>query len=226
MTRAATTLADAAYRAAALPPTDAHWRAVPYCVLDLETTGLDCRSDEIVSYAALPIDDGRIRPGEICAGLVKPAKAMAATSICIHGIRPDDLCDAPALEQTLDELLGALTGRVLVVHVDWVERGFLTAALRMRGYGLREPILDTARLARALDPTLPEMVALSGLARRLGLPVHRQHTAAGDALTTAQVLLSLVSSLEAARGPQTLATLEALGSSGAGRRGLRELLRR
>ena len=200
-------MTTAAYAAALLPNLDAPWRTGRFCVLDLETTGLDPRHDQIVSYAAVPIDEGRIRVAGVATSLVRPSRAIPAAAIRIHGIRPADVQAAPTLAAALPGLLDAMTGRILVVHVAWVERGFLQGPLRDLGLELREPVLDTARLAQALLPDLPsEPLALSSLARRLSLPVYKQHDARGDALTTAQVFLALATKLDR-DSPQTIRTL-------------------
>jgi len=196
------------YRSAALPGPDTPWRQVPYCVVDLETTGLDPHRDEIISYAAVPIDEGRVVLGDVAQALVRPEGRIGRDSVPIHGIRPHDVAGSPPLEEVLDGLLEAMSGRVLVVHVDWVERGFLGSALRRRQLRLREPVLDTARLAAARLPGVPDPVSLTWLARHLGLPVYGQHEALGDAITTAQVFLALVTRAERVC-PQTLGTLSA-----------------
>ena len=140
-------------------------------------------------------------------------------SIRIHGLRPADLEDAPPLDDVLDELLAAITGRVLVAHVAAVERGFLRAALERRGLGLRNPIVDTAALAAELarrgpgasTPGRPP-TGLSELARAFRLPVHRPHHADGDALTTAQVFLALATHLDGV-GPLTVGAMLELAPS-------------
>ena len=62
-------------------------------------------------------------------------------------------------------------------------------------------MVDTALLWRLLcidrGEGDPGTTALSDVASGLGLPVHRQHEAEGDALTTAQVFLALATHLEA-----------------------------
>jgi len=121
-----------------------------------------------------------------------------------------DLADAPTLSEALDGLLDALTGRVLVAHVASVERRFLAAALAREGLRLANPIVDTAQLAavvlRRRGTPVPPAIDLSRLAHILGLPAHRPHTADGDALTTGQVFLALVSELDASC-PQTVGSL-------------------
>ena len=61
-------------------------------------------------------------------------------------------------------------------------------------------ILDEeGRVDRALEPaiaTAGHAPPLAAVARRLGLPSHRPHTADGDALTTAQVFLALGAHLD------------------------------
>jgi len=188
------------------------WRRARFCVVDLETTGLDPQRDEIISYAAIPIDEGRARPAGLVAGIVRPERMPPPETIRIHGLRPADLEDAPPLAAVLDELLAALAERVLVAHVAAVETEFLGRALHARKERLRGPVIDTARLAAAaLGPgDLERPPALDDVASRLGLPVHRRHHAEGDALTTAQVFLALARALEKRRA-QTVGSLARAG---------------
>ena len=188
----------------------ASWREAPYCVLDLELSGLDPRRNEIVAFGALPIDGGRVRLDGAAAGLVRPTTPLAESAIRVHGLRAADLADAPPIAEALDPLLHAMAGRVLVAHHAAVERAFLRAALRRLGVRLRGPVLDTAVLARVWlaerDGELPARMTLAQLAQACGLPVHSPHTAIGDALTTAQLFIVAVSQLDARR-PETLRRL-------------------
>jgi DNA polymerase III subunit epsilon len=186
------------------------WREERYAVLDFETTGLDPRADEIISFASVPIDDGRVIVGGARTALVRPERMPEAETIRIHGLRPIDLAGAPTLASVLDQLLASLTGRVLVAHAAWVELGFLAAALRPLGLRPPDAIVDTGILAGRVLGNVEvgegRTPRLADLARRLGLPLHSPHTAAGDALTTAQVFLALATRLDAER-PQTVGSL-------------------
>jgi DNA polymerase III subunit epsilon len=165
--------------------------------VDVETTGLDPARDEIVSFAAVPVEGGRVLAREAVHGLVRPAAPPSGSSIEIHGLRAADLAAAPPPREALVPLAAALDGRILVAHAAWVERSFL------RRHGLRLPrrILDTAVLWRALcierDEGDPGLRPLPEVAAGLGLPAHRSHDAEGDALTTAQAFLALATHLEA-----------------------------
>ena len=213
--RARRSTAADAYRRSAPPAAKTPWRQAAFSVVDLETTGLDARRDEIVSFAALPIDDGRVAVGRIRTAIVRPRRMPDAETIRIHGLRPDDLAGAPPLPEVLDLMLESLAGRVLVAHAAWVERGFLASALRPAGLRVAEPMLDTAVLARHVlggdGAGEGEAMRLSDAAQRLGLPAHRPHHADGDALTTAQLFLALVTQLDAVE-PQTVGSLARLSA--------------
>jgi DNA polymerase III subunit epsilon len=201
-----------AYRDAARVPAGTPWQEASFCVVDLELTGLDPRHHEIVSWGAVCVEGGRVVCGTAAEGLARPERGVPAEAVRIHGLRPADLADAPPLPEALDGLLQVMTGRVLVAHAAWVERGFLGRALRARGVRLRTPVLDTCALGRlwlaGTGVTPPSVVSLEGLAGVLGVPTSRPHEASGDAFTTAQVFVALATLLEAS-GPETVDTLAA-----------------
>ena len=197
------------YRRAELPSPDTPWRQAPYAVVDLETTGLDPRRDEIISFASAPIDEGRIVAAGSRVAIIRPERMPGADSVRIHGLRPRDLAAAPPLAEAIDVILESLTGRVLVAHAAWVERGFLNRALKPVRLAAAEPMLDTAVLAQrviaGVDPQ-GRGVQLGAAARALNLPSHRPHRADADALTTAQLFLALVARLDEVE-PQTVGSL-------------------
>lgn len=127
----------------------------------------------------------------------------------VHGIRTVDLAEAPPVDEAIQSLIAVMTGRVIVAHVAWIERSFLAPVLRRQGARLRQPVLDTYELGRLLALERGEPSASSSLgelASSLGLPIHRPHTALGDALTTAQVFIALATHLEKF-APETVRSL-------------------
>jgi DNA polymerase-3 subunit epsilon len=222
--RRARSEAAEAYRRGEIPPDSTPWREAPYAVVDLETTGLDPLRDEIISFASVPVDRGRVVIGEVATAIVRPRQMPQGESIRIHGLRRADLDHAPPLADALDLMLGALTGRVLVAHAAWVESGFLSVALKSERLRLRGPVLDTARLAlrvperatAAAEPRAAPVDTSPGLSRAawaMGLPVHRPHHADGDALTTAQLFIALATRLDRFE-PQTVGSLARLSEPG------------
>jgi DNA polymerase-3 subunit epsilon len=188
---------------------DQPWRSASYCAVDLETTGLDLRRDVIISFGSVAIDGGRVIAGTSLYRLVRGPVRMSPEAIAVHSLRPADLADAPTWEESADVLLSALTGRVLVAHAAWVERGFLRRAFRRRRVRPPRFVVDTAALARSAGLAAASASAepsLELLARDLGLPVHEPHHALGDALTTAEIFLALSTRLDADT-PQTVGSL-------------------
>lgn len=191
---------------------DLPWREAEYVVVDLETTGLHLRRDDIVSYGAVPVRQGRVRVAERVYGLVRPRRELSESSIVVHGLRAVDLVQAPPPADCVDRLVGLLAGRVLVAHAAWVEQAFLTRAFAEHGARLEGPIVDTAALARQARVALAGSEAepsLERLARGLRLPVHAPHHALGDALTTAGVFLALAHRLDRDE-PQTVKSLQSI----------------
>jgi len=176
------------------------WRQARFLCVDVELTGLDPHTDEVIAFGAVPIDNGRIRAAGAIAGLVRPARATHTGTVEIHGILPHDLDDAPPLAEAMAPLVEAMAGRTPIAHAAWVERAFLGPAMRAAGGRLPRGIVDTAMLWRLhgilRDGTDPGYPQLAHLTDALGLPSHHPHQALADALTTAQVFLALATRLE------------------------------
>jgi len=182
------------------------WRAAPFIAIDVETTGLDPRRDEVISFAGIPIESARIVTPQSVHGFVRPHDASLGASTKIHGLCEEDLAGAPRAPEALAPLAALMRGRIPVVHASWVERTFL----RKAGCPLPRRIVDTAILWRLLcierGELDPGTCSLSGIAGALGLPAHRPHTADGDTLTAAQAFLAMATHLEA-RGRETARSL-------------------
>jgi hypothetical protein len=71
--RPARSPAARAYEEAEIAPPETPWREASYAVVDLETTGLDPKQDEIISFAAVPIDAGRIKVGAVSTLMIRPS---------------------------------------------------------------------------------------------------------------------------------------------------------
>lgn len=199
---------------------DTGWRDGQYLAIDLETTGLDARRDEIIAYGAVPIVDGRIRLSQAVSGYVKPRGVVSAAATRVHALRTQDLDGAPPLVHGVDALLPAMTGRIIVAHCAWIERGFLARALRTCSAAVfHNPVIDTDALSRHWAPSMHhdlaprQSIGLEYLADQLGLPVHAPHDALGDALTTAQVFLALTQHLAAQPDSLSAMALSCLGAA-------------
>lgn len=185
----------------------------PLVAMDFETTGLDSRRHSIVSIGVVPFTLERIWFSQRRHWLLKPRFDLQERSVTLHRITHSDLAAAPDLRLVLDEVLGALAGRLPVVHYHQIERNFLDSALRHRlGEGLLIPMIDTMALeARVCRQSLaakfrrwlggrPVSIRLHDSRLRYGLPAYQPHHAVLDALATAELFQAQV----AARfGPTT-----------------------
>lgn len=192
-----------AYYARGAVAADRPLDTVPLVALDVETTGLDVRRDEIVSVGVVPMSLDCIRASASRHWVVKPRAELRAESVTLHAITHVRIAEAPDLEDILAELLEVLAGRVVVVHCRDIERRFLDGALRARlGEGISFPVIDTmeleARFQRGREPGLlarllgraraPASLRLADCRARYHLPRYRAHHALSDALATAELL--------------------------------------
>ena len=190
---------------------DVDWRADTFVVVDLETTGLDPRHDHIVSYGAVTVREGRVKTSESVYGLVHVPRDVPGSSVKFHGLRTQDLTDAPPLGDcvaTLDALIGQ---HPVVAHCAWVERSFLRRAFRQSYRTFTSSIIDTAALAQTVlgvELERGQSISLEYATTALGLPVHSPHHALGDAVTTASLFIAVAGQLERGRSLTTAMLLE------------------
>ena len=178
---------------------DSHWRHINYCAIDLETTGLDFKTDEIISIGAVQVQSARIITEANYYREVRPKQMPSPTSIRIHGIRGVDLADAAPIETVLPEFAKLLRGRIVVAHAAWVENAFLKARLKNLNLDFSKRLIDTAALARTcgiVEADIDHEPSLEFLAKVLKLPVYSPHHALGDALTTAVIFLAMATEIE------------------------------
>ena len=175
-----------------------------YTVFDTETTGMNpSGGDEIIQLGAVRIVNGRLMQGETIDQLVDPQRDIPAATIPVHGITPDMVQGQPKVLEVLPQFHAFAQDTVLVAHNAAFDMRLLE--LKEAAVGLRfdHPVLDTLLLSAVASPE-QESHRLDAIAERFGIEVKGRHTAMGDALVTAQVLLKLIPLLQA-KGIYTLA---------------------
>ena len=174
-----------------------------YTVFDTETTGLDpVGGDEILQMGAVRIVNGKLLRSEGFDQIVDPGRSIPEASIPFHGITPDMVKGQPRIAEVLPAFHTFATDTVLVGHNVAFDMRFLKLKEDATGLRFDQPVLDTLLLASIVHPG-EDSHSMEAIAARLGIEVHARHSAAGDALTTAQIFLKLLPLLDA-RGIVTL----------------------
>ncbi|MDX9709104.1 MAG: exonuclease domain-containing protein [Trichloromonas sp.] len=172
-------------------------RKLTYVVFDTETTGLNpSQGDEIIQLGAIRIVNGRLLHDEIIDQLVDPGRNVPPESVAIHGIDPARLIGQPTIDQVLPHFHKFTEGAVLVAHNAAFDMRFLQLKEHLTGLRFANPVLDTLLLSSVVSPNQPDH-SVDAIAEMLNLAIHSRHTALGDAIVTAEVLLKLIPLLEA-----------------------------
>ncbi len=177
-------------------------RALTYVVFDTETTGLQpMAGDQIVSIAGVRIVNGRILTGESFNRIVHPGRPIPPESIKFHGITDDMVQDKPPVTVVLPQFKEFCADAVLVGHNVAFDLKFMRMREKECGVAFDNPALDTMLMSSWVDENTRNQ-SLDSIAERYGIQITDRHSALGDALTTAAVLLKLIDALEA-RGVRT-----------------------
>jgi len=172
--------------------------SVRFVVLDSETTGLNPRTDRIITIGAVAVRDGDIILDDSFDALLQIARNTSA--VTVHGITRDEtvggLEEPEALEQFLDYLKdGVIVGHHIGHDVQMLNAGYE----RHFGFEMKNRALDTMDLTLHLNDdgafkgrAMAQDFTLDALCDMWGIAPHDRHTAGGDALITALVFQRLL----------------------------------
>lgn len=196
--------------AAPPPPSRTPVSEIGFLVVDVETTGLDPRSDDVLAIGWVPVTALHIVLADAREVVVRPPYGGVGQSAKVHRLTDDALATAPSVGDVLPDLFADLRGRVLVAHHAPIELNFLGRAAN-GAYGGPPPLtaVDTLALHHqfVLGPhgeIRSGALRLDEARRHFGLPRYRGHRAVTDALATAELLLAQVAELEHRLGRELL----------------------
>ena len=190
-------LGDPAFRFMFDPPPANEWVA-----LDCETTGLNVRTDEIISIGAVRIVGQRIMTSERLELLVRPERGVSGDSVRIHRLRERDVAEGLPIDEALKRLMHFIGSRPLVGYYLEFDVAMLNRALfPMLGQGLPQPKIEVSGLyydyklrqlpanQRQDNPTID--LRFATLFNDLGLPLRDAHDALNDAVMAALAFIKL-----------------------------------
>lgn len=164
--------------------------ALTYVVLDVETTGLDARVDQIIELAAV-----NTKTGETFSAFVNPRRHISEKITNLTGITNGNVADAPPIEEVLPRFLAFARGAVLVGHNAAFDLSFLRLAANRQQLPFRFPELDTMALARKLLPGL-KSYRLAKVCAALDIKLENAHRALYDAQATAVAFSKMLELLQ------------------------------
>lgn len=158
-----------------------------YTVIDVETTGLSPTTNHrVIELAVVYVSDsGAIQ--DRWSTLVNPGRDVGRTDI--HGITATDVLDAPRFSEIAPYVLRAISGRVVTAHNAAFDLRFLAHELVRSGVPLeRLPLSGLCTMQWStfyLQSPSRKLVDCCAVA---DIPLTSAHSAAADALATAQLL--------------------------------------
>jgi DNA polymerase-3 subunit epsilon len=192
--------ADERYKAflkASPPAPGTRFEEAELVCLDIETTGLDPATVDMLSIGWVLIRGGRVDLSTAESHVVKPAGGIG-NSPSIHGLTDSVVDKGISPGEAIERVIEVLAGRVLVVHHAGLDKRLLDRFCRKQfGDKLLVPVIDTLALENRhksrhhhLEDT--RSLRLPDLREHYNLPWYRGHDCLGDAISTAELLIAMV----------------------------------
>ncbi len=149
-------------------------------VLDTETTGLDYTKEKLVEFAAVRLENGKIK--DEFQTLINPRQHIRKSSIAIHGITAEMVENAPTEEEIIPKILEFIGDYPIVAHNAIFDYSFLNeASKRVTGKEIKNERIDTQQMFREVFPDL-EAHGLNALTDKFKVELINHHRAMGDTM--------------------------------------------
>lgn len=155
-------------------------RKVIEIVLDTETTGLDYTREKMVEFAAVRLENGKIK--DEFQTLINPQQHIRKSSIAIHGITPEMVEDAPTEEEAMPKIMEFIGDYPIVAHNAIFDYSFINeASKRVFGKEIQNERIDTQQMFKEIYPDL-EAHGLNALTDKFKVELTNHHRAMGDTM--------------------------------------------
>ena len=153
-----------------------------YCVIDIETTGLDRIKDQIIEISALRVRNDKIV--DTFSQLVKPTISIPAAATAINGITNKMVDGARSIKDVLIDFIVFVGEDTVVGHnvADFDMQFLNNACLNELGKAFMNHYIDTLSLARSTFNNVSNY-KLPTLCKELGL-IQSGHRAEADCIST------------------------------------------
>lgn len=149
-------------------------------VLDTETTGLDYTKEKMVEFAAVRLENGKIK--DEFQTLINPQQHIRKSSIAIHGITSDMVEDAPTEAEALPKILEFIGDHPIVAHNAIFDHTFINeASLRVTGKEFTNTRIDSQQMFKEVYPDLFSH-GLGALTEKFNVELTNHHRAMADTM--------------------------------------------
>lgn len=155
-------------------------RTDSYVCVDLETTGLNPKTDKIIEIGAVKVENGKCI--DTFETFVNPGRVLEQRIVELTGITDEQLKTAPSIGEIFPSLLSFLGEHVLLGHSVLFDYSFIKKAAVNGRYTFERSGIDTLKIARKYLPQL-ESRSLDYLCGHYKIP-HKAHRALEDARAT------------------------------------------
>lgn len=166
-----------------------------YCIVDIETTGMNREGNKITEVAIVCVDNGVVT--EEWSSLINPECPIPWGITKLTGITDAMVSDAPKFYGVAKKIVELTEGRTFVAHNAFFDYRFLQREFSELGYTFQREVLCTVRLARKAFPGLPSY-SLHNLSRHFRLERLAEHRALDDAKACWEVFRRVQESAPAA----------------------------
>ncbi|MCK9443608.1 MAG: PolC-type DNA polymerase III [Tissierellaceae bacterium] len=160
-----------------------------FVVFDIETTGLSAINDKITEIGAIKIENGKIV--DSFSQLINPERPIPDLITQITGITDDMVREMPTIDDVIFSFKEFIGEHVLVAHNASFDTGFIRENMKNNNLELKNPVLDTLELSRAVFPSLKSH-KLNIVAKHLSVELINHHRAVDDATATAEILIKIL----------------------------------
>lgn len=138
-----------------------------YIVFDLETTGLDSFSDEIIEIGALKYKNNKLI--DTFHEYVKPSNLIPNKISNINGITNEDVKHSQSIKEVLPKFINFIEDYTLIAHNNSFDLNFIMQNLKKQNIScIKNKTIDTLSLARDYIPDL-DNYKLETLKKFLGI---------------------------------------------------------
>ena len=149
-------------------------------VIDTETTGLDYTKERMVEFAAIRLENGKVK--DTFQTLINPEQHIRKSSMAIHGITEEMVADAPTEAEIMGDILDFIGDAPIVAHNAIFDYSFLNeASKRVFKKKFENERIDTQQMFKEIAPEL-ESHGLAMLTERFHVELTNHHRAMADAM--------------------------------------------